>query len=453
MTTIERPTTTLRPSIKGEVIAPGEPGWDEARQAYNLVLDQRPSLIAVPADEADVAEIVRHAAQQGLRVVPQRTGHNAGPLGDLDGTVLVKTDALDSVEIDAEARTARVGAGAKWDDVIPQASELGLAGLHGSTGDVSLAGYSLGGGLSWYGRKHGLQANSITAIELVSADGELRRVDADHEPDLFWALRGGGGNFGVVTALEFKLFPVSEVYAGVFFFPAERAAEVLHTWHELVPDMPDEMTAIARVMDFSPIDEVPEMVRGRSFAIVDAAFLGSQADGEELLKPLRDLGPEMDTFAMYPPAAIAELHMDPPDPMPFASTHALLSELTPETIDEMIALAGPELVMVELRPLGGALAESHPDHGALDRFPGEYLMFAGGVVMSPEMGVALQAALGRVSALFEPYEAGWYGNFVEKQADTADFFPAEAYARLQAVKAEYDPEQLFQANHEITPGS
>src|SRR4051794_10483065 len=226
MTTIEHPITdvaALRGRMTGQAIAPGEPGWDETRLAYNLLLDQRPELIVVPVDEADVIEVVRYATEHGLRVAPQRTGHNAEPLGDLEGTVLLKTDAMNSVEIDAEARIARVGSGAKWQDVIPEASELGLAGVHGSTGDVSLAGYSLGGGLSWYGRKHGLQANNLTAIELVTADGELRRVNHDNEPELFWALRGGGGNYGVVTALEFKLFPLSEVYAGVMFFPADQA--------------------------------------------------------------------------------------------------------------------------------------------------------------------------------------------------------------------------------------
>jgi FAD/FMN-containing dehydrogenase len=458
MTTIEHPTAdlaALRARIEGEVITPGEQGWDEARQAYNLLLDQRPSLIAVPVDEADVIAVVGFAAEHGLRVVPQRTGHNAGPLGDLDGTVLLKTDAMTAVEIDAERRIARVQSGAKWEDVVPQASELGLAGLHGSTADVSLAGYSLGGGLSWYGRKHGLQTNNITAIELVTADGELRRVDSHNEPDLFWALRGGGGNFGVVTAIEFKLFPVAEVYAGVFFYPVERAAEVFHTWRELVPDMPDEMNVIARIMQFPPLEEVPEFVRGRSFAVVDAAFIGSEADGAELLKPLRDLGPEMDTFAMYPPAAIAELHMDPPDPIPYDSTHALLGELTAETVDELVALTGPDsgspLVIVELRPLGGALARSHPDHGALDKFPGDFLMFAAGMVMDPAMVPAIESHLARVSELFAPYEAGWYGNFVEKSVDTSDFFPAETYRRLQAVKAEYDPEETFRANHEIRP--
>ena len=157
-------------------------------------------------------------------MAPQRTGHNAEPLGPSAASILLKTDAPGPASRSTpRARRARVGAGARWEDVVPAASELGLAALHGSTPDVSVAGYTLGGGLGWYARKHGLAANSVSAIEVVTADGEIRRVDAEHEPELFWALRGGGGNFGVVTALEFDLLPVSEVYAGALFFPFERA--------------------------------------------------------------------------------------------------------------------------------------------------------------------------------------------------------------------------------------
>ena len=208
----------------GKVVTPVDTGWDAARIAFNLTVDQHPTLIAYPSSATEVAEVVRFAKERELRVAPQRTGHNAGPLGSLERTILLKTDDLGGVEIDASARRARVGAGMKWAHVVPQASEMGLAALHGSTPDVSIAGYSLGGGLGWYGRKHGLATNSITALEIVTADGELRRVDHDHESDLFWALRGGGGNFGVVTALEFDLYEVPELYAGVMFFPFERAS-------------------------------------------------------------------------------------------------------------------------------------------------------------------------------------------------------------------------------------
>ena len=215
----------------------------------------------------------------------------------------------------------------KWEDVLPRASELGLAALHGSTPDVSVVGYTLGGGVGWYARSHGLSANNVVAIELVTADGELRRVDHEHDPELFWALRGGGGNFGVVTAIEIRLFPIAEVYAGVLFFPWERTSEVLHAWKAWLPSVPDELTSVGRVLQFPPIEEVPAPFRGRSFVLVEAVFSGSEADGAELLRPLRELGPELDTFAMVPPAAIAELHMDPPNPIPYLGEHQLLDEL------------------------------------------------------------------------------------------------------------------------------
>ena len=263
MSTIDRPPVsfgTLRRHLRGvPVIGPGEEGWDAARQAFNTTIDQHPALIATPLDVDDIAAVVRYAADAGLQIAPQRTGHNAAPLGDLGDSILLKTDQLQGVKIDAENRTARVRSGAKWEKVVPRASDLGLAALHGSTPDVSVAGYSLGGGLGWYGRKHGLAANSVTAIELVTADGELRRVDAQNEPELFWALRGGGGNFGVVTALEFDLYPVSEVYAGVLFFPYERSSEVLHAWREWTATVPDEVTSVGRMLQFPPIPDLPDV--------------------------------------------------------------------------------------------------------------------------------------------------------------------------------------------------
>ena len=229
----------------------------------------------------------------------------------------------------------RVGAGVKWEKVAPQLSDHGLAGLHGSSPDVGIAGYSLGGGMGWLARKYGLQTNSVTAIELVTADGEFRRVTAENEPDLFWALRGGGGNFGVVTAIEFAVYPVEELYAGALFFPFERAAEVLHTWRELLPTFPDEL------MTWATHPALPAAARAcrsrsaaRSYAIVMGALLGEEREGRELLRPLRDLGPEIDTFAMVPPIELGELAMDPPDPLPFVSGHELLSELPAELIDE-----------------------------------------------------------------------------------------------------------------------
>src|SRR3954469_15130783 len=260
-------------TVQTSIIAPGDSRWDVHRGTFNLTIDQQPTPIAPPADEAEVAAAIAHGRERGLRVAPQRTGHNAAPLGQLDDTLLLRTDALQGVEIDADARHARVRSGARWEDVVPRASDIGLAALHGSTPDVSIAGYSLGGGLGWYARKHGLATNSVSAIEIVTADGRLRRVDQDHEPELFWALRGGGGNFGVVTALEFDLIEQPLDYAGALFFPWERAGEVLQAWREWLPSTPDEVTSVGRILQFPPFDFVPEPLRGKSFALVEAVYL------------------------------------------------------------------------------------------------------------------------------------------------------------------------------------
>ena len=371
MTAIETSSTlqALRSRFKGAVIDPEGKGWGAATQAFNLAFTQEPELVAVPADEQDVVTIVDFARANGMQVAPQRTGHNAEPLGAMDNVILVKTDALQGVEIDAKRRIARVRSGAKWGDVVPRASELGLAALHGSTPDVSVAGYSLGGGVGWYARKLGLSTNSVTAIEVVTADGRLRRVDHENDAELFWALRGGGGNFGIVTALEVQLYSIPEIYAGVLFFPWERSAEVLHAWNAWTPTVPDEVTSVGRILQFPPLPELPEPLRGQKFVVVEAVYMGDEASGSELLRPLRELGPAMDTFAMVPPVGIAELHMDPPSPVPYTGEGQMLGFLPDAAIDAFVAAAGPEsgspLVSAEIRHLGGAMLRSADHHGAL----------------------------------------------------------------------------------------
>jgi hypothetical protein len=440
-------------AFAGTVLAPGDHGWDAARQAFNTDIDQQPAAIATPADAVDVASALRFAARHDLRVAPQLTGHNAGPLGDLDGVLLLKTDAFDGVEIDERARRVRVGAATRWEQVTPRLSELGLAALHGSSPDVGIVGYSLGGGIGWLARKHGMQTNAVTAIELVTADGRLVRTDHEHEPELFWALRGGGGNFGVVTAIEFEVQPVGDLYAGAFFYPAEQTADVLHTWTELLPSLPEEMMSWANVLHFPPLPELPEPIRGRSFAVVMAAFLGSQAEGRELLRPLRRLDPEMVTFAMQPPAGLGELAMDPRDPLPFRSTHALVEELPSAAIDDVAELAGPgsPLTLLQLRHMGGALARNEPGAGARASLPGRICVFGLGVVPDASAEPAVLSELGALSAVVAPQRAGVYPNFVEHEADVSGFFDPATWERLRRAKALYDPQDLFRANHHIPP--
>ncbi|HEY9469562.1 MAG TPA: FAD-binding oxidoreductase [Propionibacteriaceae bacterium] len=429
--------------------------WNIERGAFNILVDQQPAGIAVPRSADDVSDVVRSAAADGKRVAAQRTGHNAVPLGSLANTVLVRTAGLGGVQIDAEAGSARVGAGALWEDVVPKASELGLAALHGSAPNVGIVGYTIGGGVSFYHRKHGLACNRVTAIELVIAGGEQIRVDADNEPDLFWALRGGGGSFGVVTALEFDLVPLPEIFAGALLFPAEQASEVLQGWREWTSEMPEEMTSVGRLMNFPPIPEVPESVRGKSFAVLEVIYCGDPVDGEELVVPLRNLGSAgMDTIQAQPPAGIAELHMDPPAPVPYTSESLLTHDLPASAIDSLVEAVGPgsgsQLASVELRHGGGALSRAPQGAGALATLPGSFVTFAVGFVPVPEAMAPNRVWLGAYKAALEPYDAGRYFNYVEESFDITHIFVPDVLARLREVKQRYDPENLFQSNHPVT---
>ncbi len=451
-----RDVQDLRDRLRGDVVGPADTAWDQARQAWNLAVDQRPALVAFPEDADDVVAIVDYAREYGLRVAPQGTGHNAGPIASLDDTVLVSTVRMRGVEIDAVARRARVAAGTLWLEVTAPASEHGLAPLAGSSPDVGVVGYCLGGGVSWLSRRHGLAANSVLAIEIVTADGRLRRVDAENDPDLFWALRGGGGSFGVVTAMEIALYPVPELYAGAMFWPWERSSEVLHAWREWTATVPDEVTSAARIMQMPPIPEIPEPLRGRAFVTIDAAILGDRAFGAEIVQRLRDLGPEIDTFDMVPPVALSRLHNDPEEPVPALSEHRLLSELPAEAIDALVAVAGPgsgsPLLLAELRHLGGALAVAPAGHGAQPTLDAAYLAFGAGIAATPEMVAGLEAALPVFKQALAPWDAGrGYLNFEERTVDSRSFYDEVTHRHLARIKAQVDPADIFRSNHPIAP--
>jgi FAD/FMN-containing dehydrogenase len=272
------------------ILMPGDPGWDDARQAWSLSVDQHPAAVALPAYPQDIVDVVRLACRYGLRVAAQGTGHNAAPLGPPADTILVKTERMRRVSIDPAARIARAEAGAVWLEVVQAAAEHGLAALAGSSPDVGVVGYTIGGGMSWLGRAYGLSANNVEAIEVVTADGRLVRADACTETDLFWALRGGGGSFGVVTAIELRLFPIAEVYAGLLWWPADQAAEVLQTWRELTQSgLPEEFTTAARLLNIPVTPEMPAPLRGKSFVVIDVIHLGAPAEADRVLAPLRAL--------------------------------------------------------------------------------------------------------------------------------------------------------------------
>jgi len=455
-TVAARNLETLRAAVTGEVFTPGDVGYDQARQAWNLAADERPAVVVSAESAADVAQAVRFARAHGMRIAPQGTGHGAEPLGPLQGAMLLRTSRMRSVHIDPASRTARAEAGAAWQDVTVPAGEHGLAALAGSSPNVGVTGYTLGGGMGWLARRYGLAANSVTAAELVTPDGRLVRADAGHEPDLFWAVRGGGGSVGVVTALEMRLYPVSEVYAGALFFPIGRAAQVLRAWRAWTGTVPDEVTSLGRILRLPPAPEVPEPLRGRAFALVEAACLSDAGTGSELLGPLRRLGPELDTFAMIPAPALQQLHMDPDQPVPNQGDGAFLADLPEAAIDAVLALAGPDadtsLLSVEVRHLGGALARPAPGAGAQPAIDAAYVMFAVGFTPTPELAGPVRAHAQAIKDALSPWHASYdYYNFEETPGAASTVLPAASYRRLQEIKARHDPDQVIISAHPVRP--
>ncbi|MFW5470302.1 FAD-binding oxidoreductase [Knoellia sp. CPCC 206435] len=452
------PADALRDLCGGAVHLAGDPGYDTARMPWNVAVDQRPAAVAFPRHAQDVTDVVRAAAAAGLRVAPQGTGHNAGALADqaLEDVVLLRTNEMSAVSIDAESRIARAEGGALWQDVVEAAAPHGLAALHGSSPDVAVIGYSLGGGLSWYARSLGLAANSVTAVEVVTADGSLVRADARTERDLFWALRGGGGNFGVVTAIEFRLYPISDVYAGMLLWDRERAPEVVRTWAEWSRTAPDSVTTSLRVMSFPPLPELPPFLSGRQLVVIDGAVLADDAVAEALLAPLRMLEPEMDTFTRVPSATLTRLHMDPEGPTPAVSAGTVLDGLPEEAIEAFLAEVGPgsttSLLAAELRQLGGALGRSSADAGALSHLDGAYAGFFVAIAATPEMAQQGRADATSLVGALAPWATGTSVlNFTEERTDTSTAYDRGAWERLRTIRAQADPDGLFAANHPV-PG-
>ncbi|SKB07354.1 FAD-binding oxidoreductase [Aeromicrobium choanae] len=453
---LERPADRLRGLAGGAIHLPGDPGYDAARAAWNLAVDQRPAAVAVPRDADDVARIVRAAHAAGLRVAPQSTGHNAGPLaaGGLDDVVIVRTSELNDVSVDPERRIVRVGGGTVWLPAVKAAAEHGLTVLHGSSVDVGIAGYSLGGGMGWYARKLGLAANSLTAVEIVLANGDLVRADTEHHAELFWAVRGGGGNFGIVTALEFRAYDFSTAYAGLLMWDVEMAPRVLDMWRAWAPVAPDEVTTSFRILRIPPIPEMPDFLRGRTIVVIDGAVLADDERAADILAPLRALEPELDTFGRVPSETLVHLHMDPEEPAPGIIRSTMLRELDDAGAEAFLGLFGPgvetPLMIAELRQLGGALGRPHEGGGVLTHLEGEFALVCGGMAPTPELGSMIASAGERAVAALGPWSNGRsYLNFAEEPTDTRTAYADEVWLRLAAVRSAVDPDGVFVANHAI----
>ena len=445
----------LRGLCGGAVHLPGDPDYDVARMPWNLSVQHHPAAVAYPAFPDEVAEVLVAARKAGLAVVPQGTGHGTAPFeGRLSDAVLLRTSAMTELTVDARHRTARVGAGILWGDLSAAAGRHGLAGLHASSPGVGVVGYSLGGGLSWYARSAGLQSSAVTAADVVLADGSLVRATATEEPELLWALRGGGGGLGVVTALEFDLLAVPTVVAGMLVWDATHAERVLPAWVAWAGGAPEEATTAFRILHAPEAPTVPPDLRGRHLVVVDGAVLGTDAGSAELLAPLRALRPELDTFQRVDSSSLVHLHLDPEGPSPAYARSSLLAELPDAAISALLEVAGPgsgsTLSVAELRQLGGALGRPHPRGGALDHLDGAFLLLGLGLGVDPDAArnPHVVADADRMLQAVQPWATGGlYLPMLDDEVQARSGFDPEAYARLLAVRRAVDPDGLFVSQH------
>ncbi|PDP86688.1 FAD-dependent oxygenase [Glycomyces fuscus] len=444
--------------VRGPVLLPGQRGYDQERAGFNLAVEQRPALVVGATGAADVRAAVGFAADHALPVAVQATGHGAGR--PIDGGLLVTTRRMADVHVDATARTARVGAGVRWSQVVERAAPFGLAPLNGSSPLVGAVGYTLGGGLPVLSRTFGWAADHVRGIDLVTADGRSRSVGPDRDADLFWALRGGRNGFGVVTSMEIGLVPVAELYGGGLHFPGEQASRVLHAWREWTGEVPETMNSSVALLRLPDTDGVPAPLRGRRTVHVRVAHTGPADEGAALLRPLRDLGPRLlDTVGTIPYTAIGAVHQDPTLPQSYDERSLMLRAFDGPAVDTLVEAAGPGpgtgIVMAEVRHLGGALGREPRHPGALDHRDAAFSLS----LLTPPAGTAEAgpSPAEELLARMEPWGTGRrFLNFLGGPGGSGlahEAFTPEALARLAAVKAAHDPGGLFPAAHLLPAGS
>ncbi|GAD85124.1 FAD-binding oxidoreductase [Nocardia asteroides NBRC 15531] len=436
----------------GPVFTPDDAGYAAEIAGFQTAYTHRPALVVGAVHAEDVRAAVEYAARHGLPAAVQATGHGLSVAADRG--VLITTRRMDAVTVDARAHTARVGAGVRAGALVEAAARHGLAPLTGSSPSVGVVGYVLGGGVGLLAREFGYAADHVRAIDLVTADGRMRTLTpAD---DLFGAVLGSGGNFGVVTGLELDLMPVTEVYGGQLIFDTPLVDAALEAWRAWTATLPDTLTSTVAVVTFPDIAPVPEPLRGRHVASIRVAYDGPAAEGERLVAPLRAIGDRLrDDLRTMPYIDSHTIHSDPDFPHAYAATNALLSELTPGTLAALrgqTAPGGPVDAVVDIRHLGGALRRGSA--AAVDHRDAAYVVR---VITDAGPGDAAPAGLAAVRAALAPWTIGHSLNFLYGAGAAADAAQTEAgfapatYTRLAAAKATYDPRNMFRFNRNIAP--
>jgi len=449
----------LAVDVIGPILLPGDDGCAEEAAGFNLVVTHRPAAVVGATCAADVQAAVRFANRHGLPVAVLSTGH--GPAMAIQDAILITTRRMTGVAIDPISRTAVVEAGVCWGQMVEEASRSGLAPLTGSSPTVGVIGFTLGGGLSvTMGRARGWAADYVHRIDVVNADGELRDASKDSEPDLYWALRGGKSNFGVVTALEFALFPVQRLYAGGLVYAAEHAHAVLHAYQQFTTHVPDDLTSSIALVRTPDLLSVPEFMRGKLTVHVRISYLGSEADGSRLIAPLRAVAPALtDNVRDRPYKEFSVISPNPPEPRATVDHFAGLAELSPATVDAILEVAGPGtnpgIAAVDIRQLGGALARQVGAPSAVVNRDTAFVILAVSPVPADELNERQASGVDLMSRLMPWLTKRKIANFLTPAdaavQETRMAFDDPTYARLQSIKAAYDPRNTFRFNHNIPP--
>jgi FAD/FMN-containing dehydrogenase len=448
------PSQTLEMQLERVALRPGTVGYEEARSGLQRSYLHRPSVAVRARGVDDVRLAVRYAAERGLAVAVQATGHGLNV--PTEGGVLIDTAPMADVRVDPVSRIAWAAAGTRWEQVIAAASEHGLAPLSGSSADVGVMGYTLSGGLPLLGREFGYAADHVRQVELVTADGEFGHAKAGE--DLFWAIRGGGGNFGVVTGLEFDLVPAGRLYGGGVYFDADKMPAVLKSYREWTATVPDRMSSSIGLIPLPDMPQVPAPLRGRHVAHVRIAYLGTAEDGERLVAPLRGLGPSLlDNLGEMPYTATGRIHNEPRQPRNFYCANAMLAEFDPSVPDTVLDLVGPGtevFAVVQFNHLGGALARPPEVPNAVPHRGARFALRVVTTPAGPERDAAHETADALIRAV-APWTLGRSASFVQGERGAhelaSECFEPAAYARLAAIKAVYDPGNMFRCNVNIAP--
>ena len=444
--------------VTGQVITPDDPAYDEARRVYNHMIDRRPDAVVRCADAADVAAVVRHARATGRPLAVRGGGHSVPGFGTADGAVVADLSGLASVEVDPVARVARAGGGVTWNGFNEATSRHGLATTGGIISTTGIGGLTLGGGIGYLARGYGLSCDNLVSAQVVTADGALVTASADEHPDLFWALRGGGGNFGVATELSYRLHPVSDVYGGPMFFELSAAADLLAYFADFIRHAPREYGGFPAFQIAPPLPFVPEDRVGEPFLAVVSCWTGSVSDGEKVIQGFRDVAaPVAEHVGVMPYAALnSAFDALVPAGLQHYWKASFSADLTPEAIAAHVE-HGPRVPVVNstvhLYPINGACHDVAADATAFGHRDATFATVIAGMWPDPADNDANTRWVKEYYAAIAPHsQPGGYVNFAsgDDQGAVAENYGAN-YGRLREVKRQYDPDNLFRLNQNIRP--